>query len=123
MENDITKYSKEQNLKIDLMRLIQNAADPYDIIVCVAEHLEKLSQEQGYARQVVAEMRAVYGLALKEEKPLADELKEVEERAQRIKAAYEGGDFNDEEKARIKMALEAHEKNIARLQKMINEAE
>ena len=62
-------------------------------------------------------------LGLLEEKPLADELKEVEERAQRIKAAYEGGDFNDEEKARIKMALEAHEKNIARLQKMINEAE
>ena len=67
-------------------------------------------------------MRAVYGCALEHVRPMEDELRDVEERLARIRAAYEKPEFTEEEKKRIRFAIDLHVKNIARLKACIERA-
>ena len=121
---DVTRpHGREQSIKMDIMGMIHSAENPFDIIYHVAKYLEKESAEDGYAAQVRANMRAVYGLALLDEKLMRDELGDVEERLGRIRHAYDTGDFTEEEKKRIKYAITLHETNIQRLKDRIHEAE
>ena len=121
---DVTRpHGREQSIKMDIMGMIHSAENPFDIIYHVAKYLEKESAEDGYAAQGRANMRAVYGLALLDEKLMRDELGDVEERLGRIRHAYDTGDFTEEEKKRIKYAITLHETNIQRLKDRIHEAE
>jgi len=121
---DVTRpHGREQSIKMDIMGMIHSAENPFDIIYHVAKYLEKESAEDGYAAQVRANMRAVYGLALLDEKLMRDELGDVEERLGRIRHAYDTGNFTEEEKKRIKYAITLHETNIQRLKDRIHEAE
>lgn len=123
-QTDVTRpHGREQSIKMDIMGMIHSAENPFDIIYHVAKYLEKESAEDGYAAQVRANMRAVYGLALLDEKLMRDELGDVEERLGRIRHAYDTGDFTEEEKKRIKYAITLHETNIQRLKDRIHEAE
>lgn len=123
-QTDVTRpHGREQSIKMDIMGMIHSAENPFDIIYHVAKYLEKESAEDGYAAQVRANMRAVYGLALLDEKLMRDELGDVEERLGRIRNAYDTGDFTEEEKKRIKYAITLHETNIQRLKDRIHEAE
>ncbi|MGP1366307.1 MAG: hypothetical protein ACTTKW_03145 [Schwartzia sp. (in: firmicutes)] len=123
-QRDVTlPHGREQSIKMDIMGMIHSAENPFDIIYHVAKYLEKESSEDGYARAVRDNMRAVYGLALLDEKLMADELKDVEERLGRIRRAYDSGDFTEEEKKRINYAITLHEENIQRLKDRIHEAE
>lgn len=123
-QTDVTRpHGREQSIKMDIMGMIHGAENPFDIIYHVAKYLEKESAEDGYAAQVRANMRAVYGLALLDEKLMRDELGDVEERLGRIRQAYDTGNFTEEEKKRIKYAITLHETNIQRLKDRIHEAE
>lgn len=123
-QTDVTRpHGREQSIKMDIMGMIHSAENPFDIIYHVAKYLEKESAEDGYAAQVRVNMRAVYGLALLDEKLMRDELGDVEERLGRIRHAYDTGDFTEEEKKRIKYAITLHETNIQRLKDRIHEAE
>ena len=123
-QTDVTRpHGREQSIKMDIMGMIHSAENPFDIIYHVAKYLEKESAEDGYAAQVRANMRAVYGLALLDEKLMRDELGDVEERLGRVRHAYDTGDFTEEEKKRIKYAITLHETNIQRLKDRIHEAE
>lgn len=123
-QTDVTRpHGREQSIKMDIMGMIHSAENPFDIIYHVAKYLEKESAEDGYAAQVRANMRAVYGLALLDEKLMRDELGDVEERLGRIRQAYDTGNFTEEEKKRIKYAITLHETNIQRLKDRIHEAE
>ena len=123
-QRDVTlPHGREQSIKMDIMGMIHSAENPFDIIYHVAKYLEKESSEDGYAQAGRDNMRAVYGLALLDEKLMADELKDVEERLGRIRRAYDSGDFTEEEKKRINYAITLHEANIERLKERIHEAE
>ena len=123
-QTDVTRpHGREQSIKMDIMGMIHSAENPFDIIYHVAKYLEKESAEDGYVAQGRANMRAVYGLALLDEKLMRDELGDVEERLGRIRHAYDTGDFTEEEKKRIKYAITLHETNIQRLKDRIHEAE
>ena len=53
---------------------------------------------------------------------MEDELRDVEERLGRIRIAYGSPEFTEEEKKRIRFAIDLHEKNIARLKECIARA-
>ena len=53
---------------------------------------------------------------------MEDELRDVEERLGRIRLAYEKPEFTEEEKKRIRFAIDLHEKNIVRLKECIMRA-
>lgn len=116
-------HGQQQKIKMDLLGMIQSAENPFDIIYRLAQYLENVSAETGYAQHILENMRTVYGLALGDEKLLTDELQDVKNREQRMQDAYDHGDFSDEEKQRINSAIVLHKKNEAQLQTLIHQAE
>ena len=123
-EEDLVRqpHGKEQQIKMEIVSMIHGGESPYDVIFHVAQWLEKASGEPGYASYVEDAMRAVYGCALRHVRPMEDELRDVEARLVRIRAAYERPEFTEEEKKRIRFAIDLHVKNIARLKECIARA-
>ena len=116
-------HGQQQKIKMDLLGMIHSGENPFDIIYHLAQYLENVSAEAGYAQHILENLRSIYGLALGDKKLLTDELHEVEAREQRIRDAYEHGDFSDEEKQRMNSAIVRHKKNEERLQELIHKAE
>ena len=108
---------------MNLVKMIHSGENPFDIIYYIAKELEKVSDEPGYAKYVVDQLRTVYGFALKHVKPMQDELAEVEARLKRIEKSYENPEFTEEEHIRIGFAINRHKKNIDRLKAMIKKAQ
>ena len=102
-------HGREQQVKMEIVSMIHGGEPPYDVIYHVAQWLEKASGEPGYAQYVLDAMRAVYGCALQHVRPMEDELRDVEARLVRIRAAYENPVFTEEEKKRIRFAIDLHE--------------
>ena len=115
-------HGREQQVKMEIVSMIYGGESPYDVIHHVAQWLEQVSGEPGYAQYVEDAMRAVYGCALQHVRPMEDELRDVEERLGRIRIAYGSPEFTEEEKKRIRFAIDLHEKNIARLKECIARA-
>lgn len=115
-------HGREQQVKMEIVSMIHGGESPYDVIFHVAQWLEKSSGEPGYAQYVEDAMRAVYGCALEHVRPMEDELRDVEARLVRIRAAKERPEFTEEEKKRIGFAIDLHVKNIARLKACIERA-
>ena len=115
-------HGGEQQVKMEIAGMIHGGESPYDIIYHVAQWLEHTSGELGYAAYIEEQMRAVYGLALMHVRPMEDELRDVEARLVRISEAYQKPEFTEEEKKRIRFAMDLHKKNIVRLKELIARA-
>lgn len=115
-------HGREQQVKMEIVSMIHGGESPYDVIFHVAQWLEKASGEPGYAQYVEDAMRAAYGCALAHVRPMEDELRDVEARLARIRAAHKKPEFTEEEKKRIGFAIDHHVKNIARLKAHIERA-
>jgi len=123
-EQDITKpHGVEQNIKLELLQMIHDAASPFDIIYHLAKYLEATSTEAGYSQHVLENMRAIYGLALHDKKLLQDELNDTEARLKKLESAEQNEEFTLEERKRIGFAVVLHRKTIARLQELIARGE
>lgn len=115
-------HGQEQQIKMDILSMIERAENPFDIIYHFVKWLEVFSGEPGYAKYAEDQIRSVYGLALQHVKPMQDELAEVEARLKRIEAAYEKPEFTEEERTRIGFAITHHKENIERLKILIKQA-
>lgn len=115
-----TPHGVQQSIKMDLLEWIQEGKDPYEIIYGVAEYLEKASAERGYAQHIIDNIHTIYGEALREPKPLADEIKAITTRRQRIvdylESTARDDTVSEEERARLNFAVKAHERKIQQLQ-------
>ena len=115
-------HGQEQQIKMDILSMIERAENPFDIIYHLVKWLEVFSGEPGYAKYAEDQIRSVYGLALQHVKPMQEELAEVEARLKRIEAAYEKPEFTEEERTRIGFAITHHKENIERLKILIKQA-
>ena len=115
-------HGQEQQIKMDVLDMVNRAEDPFAIIYRLVKWLGEFSGEPSYAKYVEDQIRAVYGLALQHVKPMQDELAEVEARLNRIEAAYEKPEFTEEERIRIGFAIQHHKENIERLKVLIKQA-
>ena len=113
-------HGQEQQIKMDVLDMVNRAEDPFAIIYHLVKWLGEFSGEPSYAKYVEDQIRAVYGLALQHVKPMQDELDEVEARLKRIEDAYEKPEFTKEE--RIRIAIQHHKENIERLKVLIKQA-
>ena len=115
-----TPHGVQESIKMDLLEWIQEARDPYEIIYGVARYLEKASAERGYAQHIIDNIHTIYGEALREPKPLADEIKAITTRRQRIvdylESTARDDTVSEEERARLNFAVKAHERKIQQLQ-------
>ena len=115
-------HGQEQQIKMDVLDMVNRAEDPFAIIYLLVKWLGEVSGEPSYAKYVEDQIRAVYGLALQHVKPMQDELDEVEARLKRIEDAYEKPEFTEEERIRIGFAIQHHKENIERLKVLIKQA-
>ncbi len=115
-------HGQEQQIKMDVLDMVNRAEDPFAIIYHLGKWLGEFSGEPRYAKYVEDQIRAVYGLALQHVKPMQDELDEVEARLKRIEDAYEKPEFTEEERIRIGFAIQHHKENIERLKVLIKQA-
>ncbi len=118
-----TPNHDDQVVKTDILGMIHNAENPFDILYHIAVYLEKKSQEPGYAKTVLENIRTVYGVVLGEQKLLTDELRDVEARLARIEEACKSSELSEEEATRAGFAVTQHKKNIERLKNRIHELE
>jgi len=109
----------QQDIKIELMGMIHNCEDPFQIIIYIAEYLERTSAEGGYAQIVKDNIRSIYGIGLGEPKLLENELHDIIERGKKLKQVYESDIESEEVKKRIEFAIIAHRKRAEQLQLMI----
>lgn len=113
-------HGMQEEIKMQLLAMIQEAADPFDIIYAMAENLEKVSAEQGYARHIIDNIQSIYGIALGQPKPLQDAINDLKQREQRIQAYLDATvkdtTVSEEERARLTFAIKAHQRKAARLE-------
>ena len=120
---EVDYYARGEAVKTEFLGMIHAAKSPFDILMVLAKYLEETTHEEGYAEKIKNNLRSVYGILLEDKKLLIDELEEVQDRLLRIKNAEENPDFTEEEKKRIRFAIDLHKKNVERLQAMIKQAE
>lgn len=120
-------HGVQESIKTELLKLVQEGADPFEIIYATTRYLEAASAERGYARHVIDNIRTIYGAALGEKKPLQDEIKELETRRKRILSYLEATKKDDtvteDERSRLGFAVKAHQRRIDRLKELLAKAE
>ena len=121
-KNDIkVAHGKQQNIKMALLKWLNEGKNAYEIIYELAKYLEEISAEPGYAKIVLDDIRNVYGIGLNEYSVISDELLELRGRLQKLQNAL--GEQSDEEtQKRLKFAIEHHEKKIQELERKLAQA-
>ncbi len=114
------QFGAAERLRTALNDSVALAKNPFEIILEVAEILGEISGEKTYSRSLRDQICATYGLALQDKFVLDNEIAEVTARLEKIAAAYENPDFDDDEHQRIGFALERHKAEIARLNALKN---
>ncbi len=107
-------HGKQQNIKMNLLKWLNEGTNPFEIIHRLAEYLEEESAEPGYANVVLADIRNIYGIGLSDKNVLSDELLELRTRLDKLETALKN--TTDEEiQSRLKFAIEHHKKKIEQL--------
>ena len=118
-----TPHGVQESIKMDLLEMIQEGTEPFEIIYAVARYLETASPERGYAQHIIDNIRTIYGTALGEQKPMADEIAALESRRQRIQdyldSTKKDDTVSEEERARLNFSIKAHEGKIERLKGLL----
>lgn len=118
-ELNISMAKDTQQIKIDLLEMINEAKNPFDVIAHIGKWLEEISVEPGFAKYLTEQIRAVYGYALQEKKPLQDEYEEIKSRLAIMESRKDSPEFSAEIKERIGFAIEAHKKQLENLEPLL----
>ena len=116
---DVSMAKDTQQIKIDLLEMVNEGKNPFDIILHFGKWLEQASAEPGFAKYFTDQIRAVYGYALQDKKNLADEYEEIKNRLSIMESRKDNPDFPAEVKERIGFAIEAHKKQLEKLEPLL----
>ena len=108
-----------QTLKQKMRDDINAAKNPYDILLNMAKEIGKITGEDNFQTEIRENIISVYGHVFNEKRVLEIELEEVTARRKRIAAALNNDAFSDEDKQRINFALTRHDKEIERLNELL----
>lgn len=112
-------HGVQQNIKMELLKWLNEGRDPFFIVGSLADYLEAESSEPGYAKTVKDTIKSVYGTGFAENAVLSDELMIVRSRLTRLREAI-AKVSDDETQTRLKFAIEHHEKRISELEQQLN---
>lgn len=99
---------------------IKLAKNPCEILLDVVQEIGTITGEENFYPELRDEIISIYGYALNDAKVLEIELAEISERRKKIQAALNNPNFSDDDKSRIQSALNRHDKEIERLNALID---
>lgn len=106
------------HLKVEILKGLKAGEDINTLFLKACEAIGLMTSEKLFIKNVEADLKAIYGLGLLEDKPLHMELEATVGRLKKLKEAYSRE--NDEgSKRRIQSAIEAHEKRVEQLEVLI----
>jgi len=97
----------EGRLRSEILKGIAEGQEIYSLFLKAVECIGLMTGDRAFTMQSKEGIRAIYGYGLNEKAPLLEELRAIEARIERLKAA-EGADQRDRE--RIANAIQAHER-------------
>lgn len=106
--------SQSSQLQTEILKGIKAGADIYSLFLKATKAIALMTSNNLFYTQTEADIKAIYGRGLKEKPPLQIELKETEERLQKLREAEQREDQTDS-KERIQRAIKAHEATIESL--------
>ena len=113
-------FGRLQILRQQIRDDVKLAKNPYEILLDVVQEIGKITGEENFYPELRDEIISIYGYAFNDKKVLEIELAEISERRKKIQAALKNPNFSEDDKSRIQSALNRHDKEIERLNALIN---
>lgn len=115
----LKEYQKNKRLINELVAEInhglQQGADIYDLFLKAVEALAYATNDKALHKRIRDNLKAIYGIGLKEPRTLELEKEDTQKRLERLLQALNNADKVDD-KERLKKAITAHKKRLETLQ-------
>lgn len=115
----LKEYQKNKRLTTELVAEInhglQQGADIYDLFLKAVEALAYATNDKELHKRTRDNLKAIYGIGLKEPRALELEKEDTQKRLERLLQALNNAD-RVEDKERLKKAITAHKKHLKALQ-------
>lgn len=109
-------------LQTQILKGLTAGEDVYSLFLKAAKVISLMTSNSLFYSQTEEDIKAIYGRGLQEKPPLQMELKEVQERLQRLREA-EKREQDKDSKERIQRAIQAHENKATELRGMIEKTQ
>lgn len=109
---------QSSQLQAEILKGIKAGADIYSSLLKATKAISLMASNNLFYTQTEDDIKAIYGKGLKEKPPLQIELKETEERLQKLREAEQREEQTDS-KERIERAIKAHEATIEKIKREI----
>lgn len=115
----LKEYQKNKRLTTELVteitKGVQQGADIYDLFLKAVEALAYATNDKALHKRIRDNLKAIYGIGLKEPRALELEKEDTQKRLERLLQALNNTD-RVEDKERLKKAITAHQKHLKALQ-------
>lgn len=102
-------------LVAEITKGLQQGADIYDLFLKAVEALAYATNDKALHKRIRDNLKAIYGIGLKEPRALELETEDTQKRLERLLKALNNTD-RVEDKERLKKAITAHQKHLKALQ-------
>lgn len=102
-------------LVAEITKGLQQGADIYDLFLKAVEALAYATNDKALHKRIRDNLKAIYGIGLKEPRALELEKEDTQKRLERLLQALNNTD-RVEDKERLKKAITAHQKHLKALQ-------
>ena len=102
-------------LVTEITKGVQQGADIYDLFLKAVEALAYATNDKALHKRIRNNLKAIYGIGLKEPRTLELEKEDTQKRLERLLQALNNTD-RVEDQLRLKRAIQAHQKHLKTLQ-------
>ena len=108
-------------LKVEILKGLKAGQDINTLFLKACEAIGLMTSEKLFIKNVDADLKAIYGIGLLENKPLNMELEETRGRLTKLETAIQREKEVDSA-LRIKAAIEAHKKRVEQLEALLEQS-
>jgi hypothetical protein len=114
--------SRSQTMTAELLKGVQAGEDQALLLLKATKIISMMTGNELIYNQMEADLKSIYGAGLLEPYPLELELKQIQERLNRLQEAEQRPGEPEENRKRIKNAITAHQKRKKQITLLLSEA-
>lgn len=108
-------------LRTEILKGAKAGEPPVGLLLKAVKCISLMTSDTVFYNQLEGDIKSIYGAGLLEPEPLEIELKETQERLQRLEQALKRDTEPADSKKRIERAIQAHRERISQLQGLIEQ--